>query len=217
MTPKMENKAQTKADLDLIEFWLPDDDAPEARKALLRIRSILTASQVELMPDDIWKLHCTILEGIAAIDEDEHSELFDRADTALNELTAIAKGRRYAQARQVDDTGLLKKQLNLAQRNFEHYFKRYLEVSGKTIQEAEHEWETKNRAQPNTDQAREHPIFKFLLGEGELCGSTFGGERPPMELGNFWWRKHLREALASRPGVEESAFDPDWQNVKGQL
>jgi len=27
------------SDLDLIEFWLPDDDAPEAREALARIRA----------------------------------------------------------------------------------------------------------------------------------------------------------------------------------
>ena len=39
------------------------------------------------------------------------------------------------------------------------------------------------------------PVFKFLLGEGELEGCGFG-EKPEGERGNYWWRKHLRKALA---------------------
>lgn len=44
---------------------------------------------------------------------------------------------------------------------------------------------------------REHPVFKFLLGEGELEGCWYGdpfiGRKP------YWWREHLREALATSP------------------
>ena len=40
----------------------------------------------------------------------------------------------------------------------------------------------------------EHPVFAFLLGEGQLNGYGFG-DKNENERGTFWWRKHLREAL----------------------
>lgn len=44
----------------------------------------------------------------------------------------------------------------------------------------------------------EHPVFAFLLGEGQLDGLSFGDRSRPDSQGGtmaFWWRKHLREAL----------------------
>lgn len=44
-------------------------------------------------------------------------------------------------------------------------------------------------------------VAAFLLGEGELDGVGFG-DPYPTERGNYWWRKHLRAALA-QPEPEE--------------
>lgn len=44
-------------------------------------------------------------------------------------------------------------------------------------------------------------VAAFLLGEGPLEGAHFG-EKHPTHQGNFWWRKHLRAALAAQPLVE---------------
>lgn len=41
-----------------------------------------------------------------------------------------------------------------------------------------------------------HPVFSFLLGEGQLLGKSFGDRAPDGERGMFWWRSHLRAALA---------------------
>jgi hypothetical protein len=43
-------------------------------------------------------------------------------------------------------------------------------------------------------------VFAFLLGEGPLEGTHFG-DKHPTHQGNFWWRKHLRAALAAQPLV----------------
>ena len=51
---------------------------------------------------------------------------------------------------------------------------------------------------PVVEEAVEHPVFKFLLGEGELEGCSFGELRDCF-AGDFWWRKCLREALAALP------------------
>jgi hypothetical protein len=48
-------------------------------------------------------------------------------------------------------------------------------------------------------------VFKFLLGEGELDGCSFG-ERNEAHRGNFWWRKHLRRALAEQAEQEPVAW-----------
>jgi hypothetical protein len=49
-----------------------------------------------------------------------------------------------------------------------------------------------------------HPVFSFLLGEGELEGHAFS-DNPPISPNGFkrrhWWRSHLREAL-QREGEE---------------
>ncbi|MGK0556119.1 hypothetical protein [Bordetella bronchiseptica] len=45
--------------------------------------------------------------------------------------------------------------------------------------------------------AFDHPVFAFLLGEGQLHGVDFG-ERAPGAVGKWWWRKDLRAALAAR-------------------
>lgn len=41
------------------------------------------------------------------------------------------------------------------------------------------------------------PVFKFLLGEGDIGGLYFGDHVPAIgtQRAPFWWRKHLREAL----------------------
>lgn len=44
-------------------------------------------------------------------------------------------------------------------------------------------------------------VAAFLDGSGTLCGCWFG-EKPEGEIGNFWWRKYLRSALAARPTTE---------------
>lgn len=44
-------------------------------------------------------------------------------------------------------------------------------------------------------------VIRFLLGEGPLDGVHFG-DKHPTERGAFWWRKHLRAALASPPSPE---------------
>jgi hypothetical protein len=49
---------------------------------------------------------------------------------------------------------------------------------------------------------RHHPVFAFLLGEGNLEGRGFGDEPPVDEKSRrripFWWRKHLRDALSAQ-------------------
>ncbi|CUJ54310.1 hypothetical protein [Achromobacter sp. 2789STDY5608628] len=44
--------------------------------------------------------------------------------------------------------------------------------------------------------APDHPVFAFLLGEGQLHGVDFG-ERAPGAVGKWWWRKDLRAALSA--------------------
>lgn len=44
--------------------------------------------------------------------------------------------------------------------------------------------------------AFDHPVFAFLLGEGQLHGVDFG-ERAPGAVGKWWWRKDLRAALSA--------------------
>lgn len=44
--------------------------------------------------------------------------------------------------------------------------------------------------------AFDHPVFAFLLGEGQLHGVDFG-ERAPGVVGKWWWRKDLRAALSA--------------------
>lgn len=41
-------------------------------------------------------------------------------------------------------------------------------------------------------------VFDFLMGEGELQGAWFG-ETPVGERGEWFWRKHLRQAAATPP------------------
>ena len=41
-------------------------------------------------------------------------------------------------------------------------------------------------------------VSKFLLGEAPLDGVWFG-DKHPEKRGWFWWRKHLRDALAAQP------------------
>lgn len=52
---------------------------------------------------------------------------------------------------------------------------------------------------PDMGRVREHPVFDFLLGKGKLEGCHYG-EKPKSAKGNFWWRKHLQEALAALGG-----------------
>jgi hypothetical protein len=53
--------------------------------------------------------------------------------------------------------------------------------------------------------AFDHPVFAFLLGEGQLHGVDFG-ERAPGAVGKWWWRKDLRAAL-SAPQAEQGERD----------
>ena len=41
-------------------------------------------------------------------------------------------------------------------------------------------------------------VSKFLLGEAPLDGAWFG-DKHPSKRGAFWWREHLRTALAATP------------------
>lgn len=53
-------------------------------------------------------------------------------------------------------------------------------------------------AQPAADGEREnHPAFDFLLGAGPLCGAWFG--ETPEGAKPYWWREHLRKAIAAQP------------------
>ena len=52
-------------------------------------------------------------------------------------------------------------------------------------------------------------VAAFLLGEGELDGVGFGDPHPT-ERGNYWWRKHLRAALAQ----PEPEIEPDRNHVE---
>ena len=45
------------------------------------------------------------------------------------------------------------------------------------------------------ERLRAAPVFAFLLGESALDGVQFGGSHP-IERGAYWWRRHLRAALA---------------------
>jgi hypothetical protein len=47
-------------------------------------------------------------------------------------------------------------------------------------------------------ELRNAPVIEFLLGQGPLHGCHFG-EKPDNERGNFWWRRHLRQALEGTP------------------
>jgi hypothetical protein len=42
------------------------------------------------------------------------------------------------------------------------------------------------------------PVIKFLLGEGELDGCRFGQTKPVNAIGEFWWRKYLRDAWRNK-------------------
>lgn len=42
------------------------------------------------------------------------------------------------------------------------------------------------------------PVVQFLLGEGELEGCEFGQTKPVNAIGEFWWRKYLRDAWRKR-------------------
>lgn len=55
---------------------------------------------------------------------------------------------------------------------------------------------------PPAVEPAEHPVFAFLDGSGPLEGVWFG-EPHPTEQGKFWWRKHLRAAMA--PTLSASA------------
>lgn len=48
-------------------------------------------------------------------------------------------------------------------------------------------------AVPMTDEQR--VVVSFLLGEGDLNGASFGDPHNPTHGGQFWWRKHLRNAF----------------------
>lgn len=53
-----------------------------------------------------------------------------------------------------------------------------------------------------------HPVFAFLLGEGPLDGFHFGDFDTSRPRPRFWWRAHLREALAElavRPAAGQPA------------
>lgn len=56
---------------------------------------------------------------------------------------------------------------------------------------------------PASAGVRDHPVFAFLMGEGELDGVWFGdpltGRRP------YWWRRHLKAALSASPPPEQGA------------
>ena len=49
-------------------------------------------------------------------------------------------------------------------------------------------------------------VAAFLLGEAPLDGAWFGDTRPS-EHGQFWWRKHLRDALSA------PATAPAWHDA----
>ena len=55
-------------------------------------------------------------------------------------------------------------------------------------------WQVATRRQQRA--AFDHPVFAFLLGEGQLHGVDFG-ERAPGAVGKWWWRKDLRAALSA--------------------
>ena len=61
--------------------------------------------------------------------------------------------------------------------------------------------EQNRQQQALLERAREHPVFAYLLGEGDLEGSGFGDDPPVDPIFRrrlpYWWRRHLREALAA--------------------
>jgi len=79
-------------------------------------------------------------------------------------------------------------------------------VSGITQAAWEH-WQSSQQRRAAFD----HPVFAFLLGEGQLHGVDFG-ERAPGAAGKWWWRKDLRAALASAPVAKpKRAPLDDWR------
>jgi len=63
-------------------------------------------------------------------DYEGYAEFFCKA---VNSSATIREARRTLESQQW--------QINLSQSNFEHYFKKYLQATGKTVNEAEAEWE----------------------------------------------------------------------------
>lgn len=60
--------------------------------------------------------------------------------------------------------------------------------------------------EPEPEQVvQPHSVFSFLLGESALDGVWFG-DRHPTERGAYWWREHLRSALAE----PEQHIGPEW-------
>ena len=58
-------------------------------------------------------------------------------------------------------------------------------------------------------------VAAFLLGEGELDGVGFGDPHQT-ERGNYWWRKHLRAALAQQDhlaGMRKMVAQPEPEPV----
>lgn len=53
-------------------------------------------------------------------------------------------------------------------------------------------------------------VVKYLMGEGPLCGVWFGEDHPDKRFGRFWWRRHLRSALASPAAQAEDAARYRW-------
>jgi hypothetical protein len=51
-------------------------------------------------------------------------------------------------------------------------------------------------------------VFDFLMGEGELQGAWFG-ETPVGERGQWFWRKHLRQAAATPPPPADAEVRDD--------
>lgn len=64
-------------------------------------------------------------------------------------------------------------------------------------------------APPLAQPVQPHPVFAFLDGSGPLDGVQFG-EKHPTEKGSFWWRKHLRAALAANLAQPVQDIKP-WQ------
>ena len=69
------------------------------------------------------------------------------------------------------------------------------------LQDAVAAWNTRARLGKGEGD-RHHPVFAFLLGEGNLEGRGFGDEPPVDDKTRrripFWWRKHLRDALSAK-------------------
>lgn len=73
------------------------------------------------------------------------AEFWEHDYTGYAKFFTLACNNTHVFKEAADEIRTLQWQVKLAQSNFEHYFKKYLQSSGKTVGEAEEEWERERK------------------------------------------------------------------------